>query len=427
MRDERKLRMNIFDKAIAYVDLNRDELFSILSGLVRIDTQNFDAYGNEKEGQLYVAQWLEANGFKPQIYSPDSVPNIKNHKDYLAGRGLENRPNVSVQYEEGKSGGVMLAAHMDTVLVGNPESWKFDPFGGAIQSGRLYGRGAGDDKCGIAASLFVMKTLKDLGISLKKPLMFTSYVDEEDGGGDGALAACLKYPSETFVNLDGGSGEVWVAGIGGCVYEIQVSLDHPTDSASEVIDGLYILKQKIAEFGERRKIELHLNPLYSNSDMERSALKFCGIQVGNGNVGVDSGKISFVMLTDSSQSSVEKELADVLEETRSILSPIGILVHDFSRLSRFFNYAESKDNYGAIRDFIYALSEACGKRPSVRGACLSDLSVFLSAGAKSSFNYGIFRDFALEGGAHQKDEYIECEDLIIEVKALLLFILKHCL
>src|SRR5574344_1776690 len=100
MRDERKLRMNIFDKAIAYVDLKRDELFSILSRLVKIDTQNFDTYGNEKEGKLYVAQSLEANGLKPQIYYPDSVPNIKHHNDFLAGRGLENRPNVSVQYEE---------------------------------------------------------------------------------------------------------------------------------------------------------------------------------------------------------------------------------------------------------------------------------------------------------------------------------------
>lgn len=43
-----------------------------------------------------------------------------------------------------------FAGHTDVVPVGRPESWTVDPFGGAVENGVLYGRGAADMKGSIA-------------------------------------------------------------------------------------------------------------------------------------------------------------------------------------------------------------------------------------------------------------------------------------
>jgi acetylornithine deacetylase/succinyl-diaminopimelate desuccinylase-like protein len=53
---------------------------------------------------------------------------------------------------EGKGeAAVMLQGHMDTVGIVGPDQWRFDPHGGAIDQGRIYGRGTSDMKCALMA------------------------------------------------------------------------------------------------------------------------------------------------------------------------------------------------------------------------------------------------------------------------------------
>jgi putative selenium metabolism hydrolase len=46
---------------------------------------------------------------------------------------------------------LVFDAHMDTVEVGDRAAWKHDPFGGDLQDGKIWGRGAIDDKGSLAA------------------------------------------------------------------------------------------------------------------------------------------------------------------------------------------------------------------------------------------------------------------------------------
>jgi putative selenium metabolism hydrolase len=48
---------------------------------------------------------------------------------------------------------ILLDAHLDAVAVTNPGEWRHDPFGGEIAEGRLWGRGACDDKGALAAMM----------------------------------------------------------------------------------------------------------------------------------------------------------------------------------------------------------------------------------------------------------------------------------
>jgi len=70
---------------------------------------------------------------------------------------------------------------MDVVSVGDESMWKYPPFGGEMHDGKIYGRGAEDTKCHLAAQLIVLRAIKEAGIELKGDLILTSTVDDEIG------------------------------------------------------------------------------------------------------------------------------------------------------------------------------------------------------------------------------------------------------
>ncbi len=77
--------------------------------------------------------------------------------------------------------------HTDVVPLGNPDDWTRPPFGGEIDAGRIYGRGACDMKSGVAAFVaasvdFVRQTPPD------GALILTITGDEEGPSLDGTLA-----------------------------------------------------------------------------------------------------------------------------------------------------------------------------------------------------------------------------------------------
>jgi putative selenium metabolism hydrolase len=79
-------------------------------------------------------------------------------------------------------------AHIDTVEVGDPDQWKFDPFSGDIHDGRVWGRGASDQKGGAASMITAGRILKELGYDDEFSVYFTFTVMEEDCDG-----MCWKY------------------------------------------------------------------------------------------------------------------------------------------------------------------------------------------------------------------------------------------
>lgn len=89
--------------------------------------------------------------------------------------------NVVGHYEGNRGSGptLLFDGHMDTVDVSDPAAWRHDPFGGEIEGGILYGRGAADMKAALAAMIYGVKLLAEQGAQLNGNVVVAFVVQEE--------------------------------------------------------------------------------------------------------------------------------------------------------------------------------------------------------------------------------------------------------
>ncbi len=146
---------------------------NLLSDIVKIPSVNPDQAGprSGQDAEQAMADWLADRA--------DALGAAVEVEDVADGR-----PNVYARFEGESDRAVTIDVHIDTVGV---EHMTRDPFDGAIEDGRVYGRGSVDTKATLAVVLTVFEELKARG---KRPLPTVNLVGtvaEEAGGFLGAL------------------------------------------------------------------------------------------------------------------------------------------------------------------------------------------------------------------------------------------------
>jgi acetylornithine deacetylase/succinyl-diaminopimelate desuccinylase-like protein len=154
-------RMNIDWTALG------DETVDLLRRYLMIDTTN--PPGREIEGTRFLAAVLERDGVASETV--ESAPGRANLVARLRG--------------DGSLPGIVLHHHVDVVYA-DRRYWSVDPFGGVIQDGFLYGRGALDMKSTGILQLAAVLALKRAKVPLKRDLVFLATADEEAGSQYGA-------------------------------------------------------------------------------------------------------------------------------------------------------------------------------------------------------------------------------------------------
>lgn len=407
------------------IDERKEELFELLSSLVKINSENFRTHGNEEEIAKYIHSLCESLGLESELYSPLEIKDFEKHPDYLSGRNLENRYNVTARLRgEENVDELMLMGHSDTVEIGDIKNWDKNPLSGEISDGKIWGRGVNDDKYALATSLFIIKLLKEQGFIPKKNLLFTAYVDEERGGSHGALAAVLKYPCHRIVNMDCSEDRIWHCASGGQGAYYTFHTLNTVDSVMPIASALPIVLEEIEKFGDRRRNELNKNRFYRGTNIPETALRYMDIHLGNDGKDLGTGRISFTYYTDKTKEEIQDEF-ELLERTlKKRLEPLGIIGDGITPRTRFFHYVFCEPDSEDIKAMLDASFEATGKKPIVCGSTLSDLSVISKYGSNRAFAFGIGRDFSLLGGAHQPNEFIECDKLIEFTKTIALYIIN---
>lgn len=79
---------------------------------------------------------------------------------------------------------IMFDSHVDTVKADDAKEWSYDPFGGEIIDGKLWGRGSADMKSALAATVYAGYAIKKLGLHKGKTIYISASIMEEDYDGE---------------------------------------------------------------------------------------------------------------------------------------------------------------------------------------------------------------------------------------------------
>jgi succinyl-diaminopimelate desuccinylase len=169
------------------------ELFSLCSRLVQIPSEN--PPGDTSKLASFIRDRLDSLRIPLEWHEP------------MAGR-----PNLVATLGSG-SPNLVLSGHLDEFPAGH--GWTRPPFSGAIEDGRIWGRGAGDMKAGLAVALTIAALVRELEVPLAGRLTLAFASDEETGGAWGTqwlLANVGAVHGDAC--LIGESSGTWSAGIG---------------------------------------------------------------------------------------------------------------------------------------------------------------------------------------------------------------------
>lgn len=145
--------------------IRKKELVELTKRLVQIPTEN--PPGDEKGAVLFLKPILSKIGFNVKIYvSP------------------KGRWNIIAERRWGKSGRTLIFnGHLDVVPSGDPSQWKYQPYGGKLEKGKIYGRGASDMKGGIASFIHAVSMLDRSNIRLDQGGIILHLVSDEESHG----------------------------------------------------------------------------------------------------------------------------------------------------------------------------------------------------------------------------------------------------
>lgn len=171
-----------------------DEAVRYFQEYLRIDTSN--PPGRTVEAARFLKRILDREGIPSSLY--ESVPGSK--VNLLA--------RLKAQSSDPNQKPLLLLHHMD-VVPADPSRWPVDPFGGVIQDGYIWGRGAMDMKGHGIIHLMSFILLHRNAVPLDRDVVFLAVADEEIGGGMGASWMIDHHFAELdpeYVLDEGGAG-----------------------------------------------------------------------------------------------------------------------------------------------------------------------------------------------------------------------------
>ena len=152
---EKSLKEQLF----ASVESEKENLFALIQRLIQIKSYS----GEEKEIVEFIVSKMKEYGFD-EAY----------HDGFGNAVGRVGSGPLKILFD----------AHIDTVKVTETENWVHSPFAGDIVDGKLYGRGAVDEKPAMAGFMIAGKVLKQIyGNDMPFTLYVVGSVLEEDADG----------------------------------------------------------------------------------------------------------------------------------------------------------------------------------------------------------------------------------------------------
>jgi acetylornithine deacetylase/succinyl-diaminopimelate desuccinylase-like protein len=375
-----------------------ENVCKLLQSLIRIPSENNGVTGYENECLTFFYRWLQEHDINAQLIYLDDIPEFDRHPGRLVERNLHNRPCVIAELSGTRPGKtLLLLAHADTVPVGDLAKWNDNPFSGKIEDGRIYGRGSGDDKWGIAMMGGLLHELKQNGCDFPGKVVIAAVPDEEFGGGNGTVSAfVIGIKADYAIYLDGGSNEtIWYTGLGGGFCTV-------SGGDTELVRKT-ILKTKTAI---RERLNIH-------PDFGAEFFKIIEKQFFL----IDELTEGMRFFYDILPGEDEAELKRLFEAQLPGCS--------FRWMSRFLKASPGDRQAPLVQALTQAFQAETGRLPAIMGGIHSDQGLVIVYGRIPCILFGCGRR-GMEGAVHQPNEFIEISALK-EVYGTIIRLIWHSL
>ncbi|MBF0386109.1 MAG: M20 family metallopeptidase [Candidatus Omnitrophica bacterium] len=362
--------------------IDKKRLICLAQKLLSINSEN--PPGREGEIAEFISKEMKEAGLS--VISRSFAKSRPNIIALLKGKGDRRRATNNA---------LLLTPHVDTVPIGN--GWKYDPFGKDIKNGRLYGRGASDDKGNVAVCLEVMRSLKEDGVKLNSDIVMAATADEECGSAYGILPLLREKvlkPKLALV-LDSDEGDCVIAQKG--LIHLRIKLFGKKAHGAYNWKGINAIEKAANIISRIKQISFSFN--------EHPLLRPPTV-----NIGTIKGGDKVNMVADYCEFSVDIRflpgMADkiILKEINNILIQEGIgykvCVDDLQQ-----PYEISKDNV-FVRKYIES-AKKFGCRAILKGSEGATVITFFKKYNIPAFASG----FGASGTAHTTDEYVFVESL----------------
>jgi acetylornithine deacetylase/succinyl-diaminopimelate desuccinylase family protein len=369
--------------------INRERLIKLTRKLISFDSCN--PPGSELACARFIEKDMRSLGLEVKTFA--YAPNRPNIVATLKG----SMPRAKAEKEA-----VLLTPHFDTVPFGR--GWTVDPLGGEIRGGKIFGRGASDDKGNCACCMEVMRSLVEDGARPRKDVVMAATVDEETGSHHGVIPLIHKgvlRPGLAVV-LDSTGFDAVVAQKGLIHGRIQVFgkkahgaynwRGHSAiDDAARIITRLRALKYPFKK-----------HPLLRAPSM---------------NIGVIHGGDKVNMVCDFVEFSIDHRYLPGTDWREVIKRIRAVCRKEAGKFRIIIDARQSPFEIPRGHPYVKAYLEVCrqaGQRAAVKGSEGATVITFFQEKGVPAFATG----FGAHGTAHTNDEYVYIKSLADGVRVL---------
>ncbi len=409
----------------AAIEAGGEWMTELLARLVDKDT----TLGNEESGQGVIREALHELGLEPVDVPMDAETLAAHPHASPFDWDVDGKRNVVATWApERRDGGLslILNGHIDVVSPEPRSQWAGDPFTAHVDGDWLYGRGAADMKCGLAAILGAVRGLRELGLSPHAPVIVQSVVEEECTGNGTLQTLLAGYRADAAIIAEPFGAAITTSQVG--VLWFDVVIEGLPGHAAEAGNAASAIEASLLVIGALRELEAELNgsppPPYDEYP-HPIALNVGQIHAGDWNSTVPGECVTGFRIAAYPGSPLQdlRERIEQVVEDAALAAP-----HAFPRSPRVLYRGFAAEGYELAHDHLLvgALSATFARQVGVPPALVAttgttDARVFGLVGGIPAVCFGPYAE-----AAHGVGERVYLPSVVETAQVLGLFVKDWC-
>ena len=296
------------DELKVWLDQHSDDQVVMLQRLVQVPSDN--PPGNGIDHALCATELLELMGFEVEQHRVSN--------EVCQQHGLQRVMNLVVRHRFGSGPIVVLNAHGDAVPPGG--GWSKDPYGGDVENGWLYGRGAAVSKSDFVTYAYALKALIETKALETGCVELHITYDEETGGFTGPAWLLSEGITQPDYAICAAFSYQVITAHNGCLH-LDVTVEGRSAHAAWHRTGVDALEASVQI----------LNALYGyRESLEERVSRYPGVSSPSLVIGTIDGGINTNVVPDRVTFSIDRRIIpeespdDVERELRELLASIKL-------------------------------------------------------------------------------------------------------